>query len=38
MISRTPVSRAFMEWKQSDQLIIDAGFRKAPLGLEEWVT
>lgn len=29
---------AFIEWKQSDALFIDAGFRKAPLGLEEWVT
>ena len=29
---------AFIEWKQSDQLILDAGFRKAPIGLEEWVT
>ena len=29
---------AFIQWKQSDQLVIDAGFRKAPIGLEEWVT
>jgi hypothetical protein len=29
---------AFIQWKQSDQLILDAGFRKAPIGLEEWVT
>jgi Phosphate-selective porin O and P len=29
---------AFIEWKQSDQLLVDAGFRKAPIGLEEWVT
>jgi len=29
---------AFIEWKQSDALFIDAGFRKAPIGLEEWVT
>ncbi len=29
---------AFMEWKQSDQMILDIGFRKAPIGLEEWAT
>ena len=29
---------AFIEWKQSDALFIAAGFRKAPIGLEEWVT
>ena len=29
---------AFIQWKQSDQLVIDGGFRKAPIGLEEWVT
>jgi hypothetical protein len=29
---------AFIEWKQSDALAIDAGFRKAPIGLEEWAT
>lgn len=29
---------AFIQWKQSDQLILDIGFRKAPIGLEEWET
>ena len=29
---------AYIEWKQSDLAIIDAGFRKAPIGLEEWGT
>jgi len=27
---------AFVEWKQSDALIVDAGLRKVPFGLEEW--
>jgi hypothetical protein len=29
---------AFIQWKQSDQLVLDIGFRKAPIGLEEWDT
>lgn len=29
---------AFIQWKQSDQLVLDLGFRKAPIGLEEWDT
>jgi hypothetical protein len=29
---------AFIQWKQSDQLVLDVGFRKAPIGLEEWDT
>ncbi len=29
---------AFIEWKSSDELFVDIGFRKAPIGLEEWVT
>jgi phosphate-selective porin len=29
---------AFIEWKQSDALLLDVGFRKAPIGLEEWAT
>ncbi len=29
---------AFIQWKQSDQMILDIGFRKAPIGLEEWDT
>lgn len=29
---------ALIEWKQSDQLVLDVGFRKAPIGLEEWDT
>ena len=27
---------AFITWRQSDQLVVDVGFRKAPLGLEDW--
>lgn len=29
---------AFVQWKQSDQLVLDIGFRKVPFGLEEWYT
>jgi phosphate-selective porin len=29
---------AFIEWKQSDALAVDLGFRKVPIGLEEWGT
>jgi polyhydroxyalkanoate synthesis regulator phasin len=29
---------AFVQWKQSDQLVLDIGFRKVPIGLEEWYT
>ena len=29
---------AFIQWKQSDQMVLDIGFRKAPIGLEEWDT
>lgn len=29
---------AFVEWKQSKQLVLDIGFRKVPFGLEEWAT
>jgi hypothetical protein len=29
---------AFIEWKKSDALFLDVGFRKAPIGLEEWAT
>ncbi|MBI3885591.1 MAG: porin, partial [Opitutae bacterium] len=29
---------AFVQWKQSDQLVLDVGFRKVPFGLEEWFT
>lgn len=29
---------AFIQWKQSDQLVLDIGFRKVPFGLEEWYT
>jgi hypothetical protein len=29
---------AFIEWKKSDALVLDLGFRKAPIGLEEWAT
>lgn len=29
---------AIISWKQSDLLVIDAGLRKAPIGLEEWDT
>jgi hypothetical protein len=29
---------AFIEWKQSDALAVDVGFRKVPFGLEEWYT
>lgn len=29
---------AFVQWKKSDALAIDVGFRKVPFGLEEWYT
>lgn len=29
---------AFIEWRHSDLLYVDAGFRKVPFGLEEWYT
>lgn len=29
---------AFIQWRQSDALVIDVGLRKAPIGLEEWYT
>lgn len=29
---------AFVQWKQSNQLVLDVGFRKVPFGLEEWYT
>ena len=29
---------AFVQWKQSDQFVLDVGFRKVPFGLEEWYT
>jgi hypothetical protein len=28
----------FIQWKQSDLMVLDIGFRKAPIGLEEWDT
>jgi hypothetical protein len=37
-LANSSFDAAFIQWKQSDQLILDAGFRKAPIGLEEWVT
>jgi hypothetical protein len=27
---------AFIQWKQSPEFVLDVGFRKAPIGLEEW--
>jgi len=30
--------QAFIEWKKSAQFILDVGFRKAPIGLDEWDT
>lgn len=29
---------AFVEWKRSDAMVLDVGFRKVPFGLEEWYT
>jgi hypothetical protein len=29
---------AFIQWRQSDALAVDVGFRKVPFGLEEWYT
>lgn len=29
---------AYVEWKQSDAFVLDVGFRKVPIGLEEWYT
>jgi hypothetical protein len=29
---------AFIQWRQSDALAVDIGFRKVPFGLEEWYT
>ncbi|MEO6875083.1 MAG: porin [Opitutaceae bacterium] len=34
----TSFDAAFIQWKQSDQFVLDMGFRKAPIGLEEWDT
>jgi polyhydroxyalkanoate synthesis regulator phasin len=28
----------YIEWKQSDALFVDTGFRRVPIGLEEWGT
>lgn len=36
--ANTSFDAAFIEWKKSDALFLDIGFRKAPIGLEEWVT
>ncbi len=29
---------AFVQWKRSDAFVLDLGFRKAPIGLDEWYT
>lgn len=29
---------AFIQWRYNDALVVDVGFRKAPIGLEEWYT
>lgn len=29
---------AYIQWKQSDELVLDIGLRKVPFGLEEWAT
>jgi hypothetical protein len=29
---------AFITWKQSDRLSVDVGFRKVPIGYDEWLT
>ncbi len=34
----TTFDAAFMQWKQSPLFVLDVGFRKVPLGLEEWGT
>ncbi|OHE78071.1 MAG: hypothetical protein A3G75_04815 [Verrucomicrobia bacterium RIFCSPLOWO2_12_FULL_64_8] len=34
----TTFDAAFVQWKQSDQFVLDIGFRKVPIGLEEWYT
>ena len=37
-LANSSFDAAFIQWKQSDQLVVDVGFRKAPIGLEEWDT
>ncbi|HVT71676.1 MAG TPA: porin [Lacunisphaera sp.] len=34
----TTFDAAFIEYKYSDMAVLDAGFRKVPIGLEEWYT
>ena len=34
----TTFDAMFLQWKQSDQFVLDIGFRKVPIGLEEWYT
>jgi len=36
--ANTSFDAAYMSWKQSDALVVDVGFRKVPIGLEEWYT
>jgi hypothetical protein len=36
--ANTSFDAAFIEWKKSDALLLDIGFRKVPIGLEEWAT
>jgi len=36
--ANTSFDQAFITWKQSDALAVDVGFRKVPIGLEEWYT
>jgi hypothetical protein len=34
----TSFDAAFVQWKKSDELNVDIGLRKAPIGIEEWFT
>ena len=37
-LANSSFDQAFIQWKQSSQFVLDIGFRKAPIGLEEWDT
>ena len=37
-LANTSFDAAYMSWRQSDALVVDVGFRKVPIGLEEWYT
>lgn len=37
-LANTSFDLGYIEWKQSDAFFVDTGFRRVPIGLEEWGT